>query len=272
MAAAFAFIAIAQVRPLGAQTDYFNTDAGRPLTIEDAYATERYAFELQIAPLRLERMKGGTYRWEVEPEIAYGILPRTHIELGLPISYLDGSGGAGGGVGVAGIVIGLLHNLNVETKVPALAVAGDVHLPVGSHAPDAALASVKAIATKTLGRLRFHLNGEYSFGSESVVDPIAGEVLEQLHGDGTRWLAGIAADRTFPLRSTLVGAEVFASQGRDRGTDPTWNAAIGFRRQLSPAVNIDMGVGKQLTGDDRAWFATFGFARAFAIRSLLPGS
>jgi hypothetical protein len=28
----------------GAQTDYYNTDAGRPLRIEDAYPTERYAF------------------------------------------------------------------------------------------------------------------------------------------------------------------------------------------------------------------------------------
>src|SRR5512140_3825079 len=33
-------------RPLAAQTDYYTTDRGRPLQIEDAYATERHAFEL----------------------------------------------------------------------------------------------------------------------------------------------------------------------------------------------------------------------------------
>jgi hypothetical protein len=36
---------------VAAQTDYYNTDAGRPITVEDAYATERYAFELQLAPV-----------------------------------------------------------------------------------------------------------------------------------------------------------------------------------------------------------------------------
>jgi hypothetical protein len=49
--------------PLAAQTDYYNTDAGRPVLIEDAYPTERYAFELQLAPLRLERVSGGVYNW-----------------------------------------------------------------------------------------------------------------------------------------------------------------------------------------------------------------
>ncbi|MBA3405624.1 MAG: hypothetical protein H0U13_13250, partial [Gemmatimonadaceae bacterium] len=60
---------------LGAQTDYYNTDAGRPVQIEDAYATERYAFELKLAPVRLERAIGGVYNFGIEPEIAYGILP-----------------------------------------------------------------------------------------------------------------------------------------------------------------------------------------------------
>lgn len=37
---------------LAAQTDYYNTDAGRPVQVEDAYATERYAFEMKLAPVR----------------------------------------------------------------------------------------------------------------------------------------------------------------------------------------------------------------------------
>src|SRR5688500_20382202 len=62
-----------------AQTDYYNTDAGRPMQIEDAHPVERRAFEIQAAPLRLERSSGGTYHWGIEPELAYGILPRTNI-------------------------------------------------------------------------------------------------------------------------------------------------------------------------------------------------
>lgn len=256
-----------------AQTDYYNTDAGRPLTIEDATATERYAFELQLAPLRLDRTRGGIYQWAVEPELAYGILPRTQLEIGAPLAYFD----AGRGVrksGLAGIDISVLHNLNVETSIPALAISGDVLLPVGPLGPDKAVFSAKGIATRTFPWARFHLNAKYSFASgvngDSFPGPGEGRV-ERGEAQPSRWLAGIAADRTFPLRSMLVGAEVFARQARGRGTDPQWNAAIGFRRQLSPIFNIDAGIGKQLSGDDQSWFATFGFARAFAVRSLLPG-
>ncbi|MEO5902894.1 MAG: hypothetical protein ABIQ55_02665, partial [Gemmatimonadaceae bacterium] len=42
---------------VSAQTDYYNTDTGRPIQIEDAYATERYAFEMKLAPVRLERTR-----------------------------------------------------------------------------------------------------------------------------------------------------------------------------------------------------------------------
>ena len=70
-------VASLAARPAAAQTDYYNTDAGRPITVEDAYPVERRAVELQLAPLRLERVRGGTYHWGVEPEVAVGILPRT---------------------------------------------------------------------------------------------------------------------------------------------------------------------------------------------------
>lgn len=250
----------------GAQTDYYNTDAGRPLTIEDASATERYAFELQLAPLRLERSRG-VYRWEVEPEIAYGIFPRTQLEIGLPLSYVDqGPGSSRSGLG--GVGIALLHNLNAETSIPALAVAGDILLPVGALAPGAAVFSTKGILTRTFRWARFHVNGQYTFGAGDAEPPADGDVEG---AEVSRWLAGVAVDRTFPLRSMLMGAEVFAERGRSVDAKTHWNAAFGVRRQLSPTFNIDAGIGKRLNGDDRGWFATFGLAHAFALKSLLPG-
>jgi hypothetical protein len=250
----------------GAQTDYYNTDAGRPLTIEDASATERYAFELQLAPLRLERSRG-VYQWEVEPEIAYGIFPRTQLEIGLPLSYVDlGLGSSRSGLG--GLGVALLHNLNAETNIPALAIAGDVLLPIGSLAPDAAVFSAKGILTRTFRWARFHVNGQYTFGADDLDSPAEGDVEGP---EVSRWLAGVAVDRTFPLRSMLIGAEVFAERGRSIDAKTQWNAAFGVRRQLSPTFNIDAGIGKQLNGDDRSWFATFGLAHAFALKSLLPG-
>lgn len=272
--AGFAVALIATTGPrAGAQTDYYNTDKGRPLTIEDAYPTERYAFEVQVAPLRLERTKGGVYQWAIEPELTYGILPRTHLEIGAPFSYVDVGGGSRK-AGLAGVDISVLHNLNVETlTLPALAVLGNVLLPAGGFGPERAVYSAKGIATRTIGKTRFHLNGSYAFGSDLNEERQLGVIsLETQPGrvEVPRWLGGIAADRTFPLRSMLIGAEVFAERPLVAGADVGWNAATGIRYQLSPYFNVDGGVGKQLNGDDRSWFATFGLSRSFALRSLFP--
>src|SRR5262245_1966554 len=118
-----------------AQTDYYNTDAGRPVRIEDAYPTERRAFELKLAPLRLERANGGIYTLGVEPEIAYGLFARTHLEIGVPMVFSD-TRGAGGASGLAGIDLSVLHNLNAETRtLPAFGIRADLLAPVGGLAP-----------------------------------------------------------------------------------------------------------------------------------------
>lgn len=245
-----------------AQTDYYNTDSRRPITIEDAYATERYAFELQLAPLRLERSRGGIYSWGLEPELAYGILPRTHLEVGFPFVYTD-LGASRRRAGLAGIEVSFLHNLNVETRtLPAFGLVGDVLAPVGGLGPDKAYASAKAIATRTLGWARFHVNGQYTFGST----PSAGAGAIEL----SRWLAGVAVDKTFPLNAMLITGEVFTRQPLHRDEDVEWNAGAGVRYQLNPYFAVDAGLGKRLTGADRSWFVTFGLARAFAIRALMP--
>lgn len=251
---------------LGAQTDYYNTDAGRPIQIEDAYATERYAFELQLAPVRLERASGGIYRWGFEPEIAYGILPRTHLEVGFPLAFTDERTDQRR-FGLAGIDVSMLHNLNVETRtLPALGIAAEVLAPVGGLASENAYASAKGILTRTYGWARFHLNARYTFGDA----PDAGTEDEGV-AELSRWLAGIAVDRTFPLRSMLLTGELFAQQPIHDDGDVEWNAGAGLRYQLDPYFAFDAGFGKRLTGDDQSWFVTFGLARAFALRALMPG-
>lgn len=250
-----------------AQTDFYNTDRGRPLQIEDAYSTERYAFELQLAPLRLERAQGGAYNWGVEPEIAYGILPRTQIEVGLPLAYLD-RGASRRASGVAGVEVALLHNLNAETEtLPALAIAGDVILPLGSLGPNRAYPSVKGVVTRTYSWLRFHLNGQYTVtGDVDASDAASGAGA----GEVSRWLAGVAIDRTFPLRSLLIGAETFARQPLTADEPVEWDGAAGIRYQLAPQFAIDGGLGARLSGEDRGWYFTFGMAYAFGVRSLIP--
>ena len=241
--------------PAAAQTDYYNTDTGRPLQIEDAYPLERRAFELQAAPLRLERARGGLYQWGIEPEMAFGILPRTQLELSAPLAFIDGGPGVQRS-GLAGIELSALHNLNVETSIPALAIGAGVLLPVGALGPDRAYTSIKGILTRTFTWARFHVNGEYTFGSEP-------ESIGTV--DLARWTAGIAVDRTFPLRSLLIGGEVFAREHLRGGEDVEWNAGAGVRYQLSPRVALDGGIGRRLTGDDQTWYLTFGTAYAFGL-------
>jgi hypothetical protein len=245
-----------------AQTDYYNTDRGRPVRIEDAYPTERYAFELQLAPVTLERQSGGVYHWGVEPEIAYGLLPRTHLEVGFPLAFRDAEGSDGGAGALAGIAVSLLHNLNVETgSLPALGVVADVLLPVGGAAPERAYPSLTGIATRTHRWARFHVNGQYTFGD-------APEPGESGATELSRWLAGVAVDRTFPLRSMLLTAEVYAREPLEEESTE-WNAAAGIRYQVSPQFALDAGIGRRLDAAP-GWFLTFGSAYAFGIRSLIP--
>ena len=242
--------------PVAGQTDYYNTDRGRPLRIEDAAAVERHAFELQLAPLRLERGAGGEYSWEVEPELAYGILPRTQVEVGFPLAFRDADGGTGG---LAGIHLSALHTLNTESAtLPALAVAASAALPVGGPGPDEPYATVKGIVTRTGSAARVHLNAEYTFGAEGA------------DAEASRWMAGLAVDRALPLRALLLTAGAFAEQPLDDGAELRWTAEAGFRYQLSPQFGIDAGIGRVLAGPDPAWYATFGTAYAFAVRSLIP--
>ena len=248
-----------------AQTDYYNTDAGRPISTEDAYPVELRAFELQLAPLRLERARGGVYTWGVEPELAFGILPRTQVEVGFPLVHTD-LGAGRRSAGLAGVELAALHNLNVETTIPALAVAAEVLLPAGPLAPDDAYVTAKGIATKTFRWARFHVNGTYTFGERDRALPAAepapgAEPAHVAHGELSRWTAGIAVDRTFPLRSLLVTAELVAREPflADDDADLAWDAAAGARYQLSPRVAVDGGAGFRLTGD-QGWFATFGAA------------
>ena len=251
-----------------AQTDYYNTDRGRPVQVEDAYVTERYAFELKLAPVRLERRQGGAYNWGLEPEIALGILPRTQVELGLPLAFVEQ--GSQRQSGIAGLDLSVMHNLNAETEgLPALGIRGDVLLPVGNLAPDRAYSTVTAMATRTFTAARVHVNGQYTFGaSPSMKTTVSGPGAI----DVSRWLVGGAIDKVFPLSSTLITAELYGRKPLDASEAVEYTAGAGTRFQLSPTLALDGGFGRRLNGPEQGWYVTFGSAYAFGVRSLFPGN
>lgn len=248
---------------LAAQTDYYNTDAGRPIRIEDAHAIERRAIELQVAPLRLERPRREGYRWGVEPELALGLFPRTQIELGVPLVHVDAVGARQ--TALAGLELSALHTLNAETRLPALALAADVVFPVGGLGPSRAIPSVKAIATRTLPWGRVHANAQLTFAARDSVTSHTTATGTPANAEFSRWMAGIAVDRTLPLRALLITAEVVASDPLVRGGARRWDVAGGARTQLSPRIAFDAGAGYRLAGDDAGWFITTGAAVAIGI-------
>ena len=261
-----------------AQTDYYNTDRGRPVEIEDAYATERHAFELKLAPARVEWMAGEA-TWDIEPEIAYGLLPRTHVEIGVPIAFTTSDLGARRS-GMAGLELSLMHNLNVETRtLPALGLRADLLAPVGPLAPDRTYATFTGMLTRTFRPMRIHLNGQITAGAEPKVGtsrPLLDFVRTEdptANAEGlSRWLAGVAVDKTFPLRSVLLTAEFLARQPLVRATDDMeLVAGAGMRMQVSPTLALDVGFGRRVDSSDGPWYATFGTAYSFGLRALMPG-
>lgn len=266
-----ALVMLASVATIGgtarleAQTDYYNTDRGRPIQIEDAYVAERYGIELKLAPLRLERARGGVYNWGLEPEIAYGILPRTQIEIGLPLSYQEV--GTERQSGIAGLEFSVMHNLNAETEGwPALGIRADVLAPVGNLAPNRAYPSITGIATRTYRWGRVHMNGKYTAGSSLSAASTSDAGAEEL----SRWLIGGAVDRTFPLRSTLITAELYGRKPLITGEDVEYNTGAGVRHQFTPTLALDAGLGRRLNGDAPGWYVTFGSSFAFGVASLMP--
>jgi hypothetical protein len=248
-------------RPSGGhgQIDYRNLDDDRPTLIEDAYPVERYAFEF-LAPWRFSRDRLGGSLHAFTPEIEYGILRNAHLGLKLPIAGTRESGDREWGI--SGLKVFALYNFNTESRfLPAVAIRTDLTFPVGSLAGEGTRVSVKAIATRSWGQYRLHLNGAYTFGRDRPLAAAEG---------ANKWWAGAAFDRTLYRRSMLLIGEVYLL--RELAAEPVEvNASLGVRLQLTPYLVFDAGVARRLrktAGPDLE--LTAGFARAFAIPGLLP--
>ena len=233
--------------PLRAQTDYYNTDAGHPLAIEDASAVERFALELRPAAVTLSRHTGGVYAVEMESEVTYGVLPRTQVEAA--VAWRRAERGPTYQSGLAGVTVGALYAVNVETRtVPALALAAEVLLPAGSMASEAGYLGVRALVTRTFPLARLHLNAGYTFGE-------APRTIVLVHGvqaEVPRWRIGLATDKALALRSVLLAVEIVAERPTLPAHPTIAKAGAGLRWQWTPRIVVDAGAARHLTGDDRA--------------------
>jgi hypothetical protein len=292
---ALAFAVAFPARSAGAQVDYRNLDAGRPTRIADATPTERRALEISLTSARFERLTLGRYRLQLEPRVAYGILPRTEISLRAPVYFYERAVSPRAGLG--GFGIGGEHQVAIETlRLPAIAFSGEAFIPTGPNAVRTAF-SGKALVTRTFSAFRAHLNGtvaSFSYrvppGVEPIIPPFHGpcsisdaggawarascsspaalsSVAAAVEGEvrtEASWTAGLAIDHSFPLQSLMIVADVFRQKYGGIGRAADWTAEVGARKQVTRSLVVDGGLGRLFTGESRAWFLVFGttFTRA----------
>lgn len=249
----------AAVHPLAAQIDYRNLDDHRPVRTEDAYPVERYAFEL-LAPYEYQNSRGGEATHVLTPELSYGLLANTQVGVKLPFAAIHEPSGTDWGF--AGPRLFALYNFNTESRsLPALALRADAALPAGDLAGDNAQLTLKAIATRSWGLTRVHVNGLVTLGKEAGRPAVDAE---------PRWAATVAADRTILRRSLLVVGELAVLEEASHApTEVT--AGLGVRYQLAPTLVLDAGVSRRLTADAGPDLGlTLGLSHAFALAGLLP--
>jgi hypothetical protein len=236
----------------------------------------------------------------------------TEIELRVPLVQVRAPN-AGASIGVASAGVGLLHAFNVETSWPAMALAGELVLPVGSLAAPIGSYSVKGLLSKTFRLARLQLNvggGTWSVRSAPVAVPqgytcgnapgvppclipdvpcnvVPTEIASPISlacapaapapntalvaASGTRstgphWTAALGVDHTFPLLSTLVAASIVVDRFAGLYAKDDWTAELGLRRQITPQIVFDLGVGRRFAGVTQSTSLTAGLSYAMASR------
>ena len=289
----------AAVAPLEAQSDYRNTDGGHPVRIEDALTGPRHSLDLELAPLRLDRLNGGFYRWQLEPRVSYGALPRTEFSLRAPLALREPGAVPRGGL--VGVGVGLSHTLMIESpRLPALGMEGEFFVPSGGSLTTGKTFAVRALVTRTFGRTRVHTNVGY--GTYRVLVPLPGATsappvpdapcsvsgntranmfcaasvsaptaaIFSVEQGGSRLLVGAAADYALALRSLLIAADVFAEHYDDQSRPVDWTAEVGVRKQLTPRALVEISTGRRFTGVSQGWFVAAGLAASASARLLIP--
>jgi hypothetical protein len=264
-------LAAAAAGALRAQTDYRNLDAGRPLRVEDALVTPRWALDLQLPSARVERF-ASVDRWRLDPKATFGVAPFTEIELRLPVLYVvPRAQNATRSAGLAGVAVGAVHAFTLETpRVPGIAVGSEVLLPAGGLAAPRTSYALKVIATKTLPLLRVHLNavtGNYSVRGSSQPLPDTACVPGVNPGCGGSLFIPDVPCYKGPTGSTpsLSAATSLASLSSVPRSESQSMCATGIAPSSALQVTTPGTNGYH-------WLAAMGIDHAFGLSSMLIGA
>lgn len=242
--------------PAAAQEDYRNLDAGRPLRVEDAYPIKFHEWEWELGT-GVAGLEGGAFSGQTVLELKTGIF--RNAQLGLEAHAAVERVAGVSETGIEEVQGHLLYNFNQEgSRTPAVGLRMDVQGPGwGDLARSDWGARLTALATRTFGRSRMHVNAGY--GWHSARD-----------GDGL-WSAGVAWDRALGLTSRMVAGDVFV-EIPESGPARVW-VDLGGRVQMTKQVVLDAGVFGRLdewnSGIPNLGLVV-GLSRSFGVRSLTP--
>ena len=97
--------------------------------------------------------------------------------------------------------------------------------------------------------------GEATVRSTSTrADTIDGRLV------GPRYMVGLGVDHAFALSSTLVSADVVIERYRHLYREADLVAELGLRRQWTPQIVVDLGVGRHFSGPIRSNTVTVGLS------------
>jgi hypothetical protein len=247
-------------RPASGQIDYRNLDDGRPVATEDAYSIERFGFEL-LAPYRFEADHAGANSHVVAPELEYGLLPNTQVGIRTLLAAVKDAGTTDWGL--AGLRVFGLYNFNTETAgLTALAMRAETAIPLGQLAGDAFGLTLEAIATRSWGATRAHINAAVRVGIDTDIGSVDAP---------PRWQVSGAIDHTFLRQSLLVIGELLTER-ETNGAPVEVNLSAGLRWQWEPTLVLDFGLTRRLASNGPDLGLTVGLSQAFAVRSLIPGA
>jgi hypothetical protein len=245
------FVASLHAEAVCAQASYRNLDAGFPVRVEDATVTERYALDLDFLNFRYDALSDSRNRFQYEPQVSYGMLPRTEVWVRLPSYYRESTFTPRSGI--AGFGVGAMYQFTVETlHVPALALATELFQPVGRDALPSSY-SLKALLTRSFSPGRIHLNA--SIASFAVRTPPSLTIT----------CPGIA-----PPGSTCGGSQLPPLDGPcSIGSQSTLAATLYCAAPQPEALQTTQMV---LPGDIQKhmhWLLGAGFDKAFPLASTL---
>jgi hypothetical protein len=222
--------------------DHDNLDPNRPLQVEDAYPIPEGEIALESG-VRVNDRREDRTRFAFQPQILYGVFRNTQIEI--QSDLFTESATVVGPNRSGDLRLGVLYNFNTETlTLPALAMSLELDVPTGvqSRGVDT---KVTGILTRSVGRLRLHVNGGYT---------VHGSPQFQERNGIYRFVAAVSYPIGYPyrFRETLI-IDVYTRQSDLVGQSNHTGIEVGLRHQLSSRIVLDGGLGTEFMGpSDRA--------------------